>query len=154
MIGTENESSLHRDLKYRYAGPQGETEAEVGGFVADAVNDQGEYIEVQTGSFAPLKKKALALCKLGKGAVLRVIHPVIITKYIEVYNKKGRLQYRRKSPRRGSAWDVFDVLVYSPRGGSWRLRRRRGKRSGRIHRSPNRQFCPLKEKSPCFPRQA
>jgi len=109
MIGTSNESSLHRDLKFRYAGPGGETEAEVAGFVADGINAEGEYIEVQTGSFGPLKKKALAF-----GGRLRVIHPVIISKYIEVYDKKGVLQYRRKSPRKGSAWDLFNVLVYAP----------------------------------------
>jgi hypothetical protein len=108
-IGTNNETSLHRDLKFRYAGLDGETEAEVGGFVADGINAEGEYIEVQTGSFGPLRKKALAL----QGR-LRVIHPVIICKYIEVFNKKGKLQYRRKSPRRGSPWDIFNVLVYAP----------------------------------------
>jgi len=107
-IGTKHESSLHRELKFQYAGQDGQTEAEVAGFVADGINAEGEYIEIQTGSFGPLKKKALAL----RG--LKVIHPVIITKYIEVYNKKGRLQYRRKSPRRGTPWDLFNVLVYAP----------------------------------------
>jgi len=108
-IGTNNESSLHRDLKFQYAGLDGKTETEVAGFVADCVNAKGEYIEIQTGSFAPLKKKALAL-----NGRLKVIHPVIITKYIEVYNKKGKKQYRRKSPRKGQQWDLFDVLVYAP----------------------------------------
>jgi stalled ribosome alternative rescue factor ArfA len=108
-IGTRNETSLHRELKFRYAGQDGETEAEVAGFVADGINAEGEYIEIQTGSFGPLRKKALALRHR-----LRVIHPVIITKYIEVYNKKGKLQYRRKSPRKGGAWDLFNVLVYAP----------------------------------------
>jgi len=108
-IGTHNETSLHRDLKFRYAGQDGETEASVAGFVADGINAEGEYIEVQTGSFGPLLKKALALRHR-----LRVIYPVIITKYIEVFNKRGRLQYRRKSPRRGQPWDLFNVLVYAP----------------------------------------
>jgi len=108
-IGTHNETSLHRELKFRYAGQNGETEAEVAGFVADGINAEGEYFEVQTGSFGPLKKKALAL----QGR-LRIIHPIIITKYIEVFTKRGRLQYRRKSPRRGNIWDIFKVLVYAP----------------------------------------
>jgi len=107
-IGTKHESSLHRDLKFQYAGQDGQTEAEVAGFVADGINAEGEYIEIQTGSFGPLRKKALALRRL------KVIHPVIITKYIEVFNKKGRLQYRRKSPRKGQPWDLFNVLVYAP----------------------------------------
>jgi len=109
MIGTSNESSLHRDLKFRYTGPDGKTETEVAGFVADGINAKGEYIEVQTGSFGPLRKKALAL-----QGNLRVIYPVIITKYIEVYNKRGRQLYRRKSPRKGTAWDLFNALVYAP----------------------------------------
>jgi hypothetical protein len=108
-IGTHNETGLHRDLKFRYTGQDGEIEAEVAGFVADGINAEGEYIEVQTGSFGPLRKKALALRHR-----LRVIYPVIITKYIEVFNKKGRRQYRRKSPRRGSPWDLFNALVYAP----------------------------------------
>ena len=108
-IGTNNESSLHRELKFRYAGQDGETEAEVAGFVADGINAEGEYIEVQTGSFGPLLKKALALQHR-----LRVIYPVIITKHIEVFNKRGKLRYRRKSPRRGSPWDLFNALVYAP----------------------------------------
>jgi hypothetical protein len=108
-IGTRRETSLHRDLKFHYAGPGGKTETEVAGFVADGINAEGEYIEVQTGSFGPLRKKALALRHR-----MRVIHPVIITKYIEVFNKKGRLQYRRKSPRKGQPWDLFNVLVYAP----------------------------------------
>jgi stalled ribosome alternative rescue factor ArfA len=107
-IGTNNESSLHRELKFQYT-QDGQIETSVAGFVADGVNAEGEYIEVQTGSFAPLKKKALAL----QGR-LRVIHPIIITKYIEVFNKKGKKQYRRKSPRKGQPWDLFDVLVYAP----------------------------------------
>jgi len=107
-IGTKHESSLHRELKFQYAGQDGQTEAEVAGFVADGINAEGEYFEVQTGSFGPLKKKALALRRL------KIIHPVIIAKYIEVYNKKGRLQYCRKSPRKGTPWDLFEVLVYAP----------------------------------------
>jgi len=110
-IGTQNETSLHRELKFRYVGQDGETEAEVAGFVADGINAEGEYIEVQTGSFGPLKKKAAGLALRHR---LKVIYPVIITKYIEVFNKRGRLQYRRKSPRRGQPWDLFNALVYAP----------------------------------------
>jgi hypothetical protein len=110
-IGTRFESSLHRDLKYRYAGQNGQTEAEVGGFVADGISAEGEFIEVQTGSFGPLKKKAQSLALLGK---VRIIHPIIINKYIEVFDKDGKRKYRRKSPRRGNQWDIFDALIHAP----------------------------------------
>jgi len=109
LIGTKHESTLHRALKFTYAGL--ETEREVDGFVADGVTPEGEFIEVQTGSFAPLKQKAPKLAQLGR---LRIVHPVVITKYIEVFDPNGKRAYRRKSPRRGSPWDLFDALVYAP----------------------------------------
>ena len=108
-IGTRRESSLHRALKFTYAGRR--TEREVAGFVADGISAQGEFIEVQTGSFAPLRHKAAKLVQLGR---LRVIYPVIITKYIEVFGPNGKREYRRKSPRRGNPWDLFNALVYAP----------------------------------------
>jgi hypothetical protein len=110
-IGTERESSLHRALKFRCTGPGGRTEVKAAGFVADGVSAGGEYIEVQTGSFGPLREKVKALA--GHGAV-KIVHPVIISKYIEVFNQQGTRQYRRKSPRRGSPWDLFNALLYAP----------------------------------------
>jgi stalled ribosome alternative rescue factor ArfA len=110
-IGTKHETSLHRDLKFRYAGQGGITEAEVGGFVADGISAEGEFIEVQTGSFGPLKKKVKELALRGK---VRIVYPVIINKYIEVSEKNGKRKYRRKSPRKGNPWDIFDALVYAP----------------------------------------
>jgi len=110
-IGTKNESSLHRTLKYQYAGPGGRTEAEVGDFVADGINEDGDFIEVQTGSFAPLKKKIKEYTKKGK---VRIIHPIAVTKMIEVYSKDGAFLYRRKSPLKGSSWDIFDALLHAP----------------------------------------
>ena len=111
MINTHNESSLHRELKFQYAGSKGRTEAEIGGFVADCVNAKGEYIEIQTGSFGPLKKKAKEIAVRGK---VKIVYPVIVTKYIEVYDTGGKLLYRRKSPRKSSPWDLFRALVYAP----------------------------------------
>jgi hypothetical protein len=110
-IGTRHETSLHRDLKYSYAGQGGQTEAEVGGFVADGISADGEFIEIQTTSFGPLKEKAKEFAARGK---LRIVYPVIITKYIEVFDTNGKRQYRRRSPRKGSPWDIFDALIYAP----------------------------------------
>ena len=122
-IGTERESGLHKALKEDYTGAGGRTEAAVGNYVADGVNAKGEYIEVQTGSFGPLKQKVKELAALGG---VRIIHPVIITKFIEVFEapakgkkrsasaKTGKRLYRRKSPRTGTPWDLFRALVYAP----------------------------------------
>jgi hypothetical protein len=112
-----NESSLHRKLKFRYAGKGGKTEVSAGEYIADGRRKDGEFIEIQTGSFAPLKNKVKELA--GSGNV-RIIHPVGVKKIIEVYKpgKKGvpcgDLLYRRKSPLKGSQWDIFDALLSAP----------------------------------------
>jgi hypothetical protein len=84
-IGTRNESTLHRTLKFRYAGRGGKTEVARGEFVADGISKDGEYIEVQTGSFGPLLKKAREFAKHAK---VRIIHPIAVKKTIEVYEPK------------------------------------------------------------------
>jgi hypothetical protein len=109
-IGTEHESSLHRALKAEYAGEDGDLEVAYGGFVCDAVSGEGAVIEVQTGNFKPLVKKLHYLCAERD---VRVIYPVIAAKHIEVYGADGALRYRRKSPRKGSEWDLFRALVYA-----------------------------------------
>ena len=109
-IGTNTESSLHRALKFSYA-EGGKTEEVVDGFIADGINTDGEYIEVQTGSFAPLKKKTASFAALGK---VIIIHPIVINKYIENYSEDGELLYRRKSPKKGCEWDLFDKLMHAP----------------------------------------
>jgi hypothetical protein len=111
MIGTERESSLHRTLKFRYSGDGGETEALAGDFVCDARTSNGELIEVQTGSFGPLKEKVKTLARTGK---VRIIHPIIVRKEIELYDSEGRLKRRRKSPKKGCCWDLFKALLYAP----------------------------------------
>jgi len=109
-IGTKHESTLHRELKFTYAEP-GRTEAEYNGYVADGISAGGEFIEVQLSSFGPLKEKAQVFAAQGR---LRIVHPVIIAKYIEVCDSHGKHLYRRKSPRKGSPWDLFNALVYAP----------------------------------------
>lgn len=111
MIGTHNESSLHRELKNLYAGQGGQTEVDAVGFVADCISPSGEYVEVQTGNFGSLRKKAKELTRLN---ALKIVFPVIINKYIEVSDGEGNRLYRRKSPRRGTPWEVFDELIHAP----------------------------------------
>jgi hypothetical protein len=111
LIGVERESSLHRSLKFRYAVSGDLTEKEIGGFVCDGIGKNGELIEVQTGSFAPLKKKIPAFTAHFR---VRVVHPIILTKYIELYDEAGLLIRRRRSPRSGTIWDLFRSLLYAP----------------------------------------
>ena len=109
-IGTENESSLHRSLKYNYA-ENGITETIRAGYVCDAIGKNGEAIEIQTGNFSSMKKKIPALAKSGK---VRLVYPVIVNKTIELYDVKGKLLRRRKSPKKGTVWTIFDELVHAP----------------------------------------
>jgi hypothetical protein len=110
-IGTEKESSLHRALKFRYIGSEGQTETQVGSYVCDGTTGEGEIIEVQTGSFGPLREKAKILAETGR---VRIVHPVAVQKHIELYDAGGRLVHRRKSPGKNGAWHLFKVLLYAP----------------------------------------
>jgi hypothetical protein len=97
-------------LKAEYAGERGELEVPCGEFVCDAVSGEGAVIEVQTGSFGPLVRKLKRLCAERE---VRVIYPVIVVKHIEVYGLDGAFRYRRKSPRKGTEWDVFGALIHA-----------------------------------------
>ena len=110
IIGTEHEWELHRQLKLEYAGVGGRTEVQFLGFLVDAVTEGGEFIEVQTGHFGDIVKKAKALVPAGR---LRIIHPILTRKYIELFDTEGELLRRTKSPRKGSPWDVFFQLIYA-----------------------------------------
>jgi len=110
-IGTKNESELHRSLKFQYSGYGGETETVIDGYVCDGQTSEGEIIEVQTGSFGPLKEKVKNLTESGK---VRIIHPIVIQKYIDLYDKEENFIRRRKSPKKGGVWDLFNALIYAP----------------------------------------
>ena len=112
FIGVKNESALHNALKCQYAGDGGQTEVPVGDFVADGVSPTGEYIEVQTGAFGPLRKKVRQIVALG--GKIRIIHPIAINKRLETYDTQGTVVTKRKSPAHGSIWDIFDALMHAP----------------------------------------
>ncbi len=110
-IGTERESSLHAALKAMYAGEYGRTEVDSGGYVCDAQTSDGEFVEIQTGSFGPLKAK---IARLSPYSRIRIVHPILMEKHIELLDEDGAVLRRRKSPKKGSQWDVFSALVYAP----------------------------------------
>jgi hypothetical protein len=110
-IGTKKESSLHRSLKLRYSGIGGATETPIGDYVCDGQTIYGEIIEVQTASFGPIKEKVKDLTQNSK---VRIIHPIIAQKHIELFDLDGGLLHKRKSPREGSIWDLFSALVHAP----------------------------------------
>ena len=111
MNKNRKESSLHRALKIEYAKLEERTEQIIGNYICDGVTDSGELIEVQTGSFGPLREKIQTLTEKYP---LRIIHPVIIQKTIELHSQDGTLLHRRKSPKKGTPWDLFNYLLNAP----------------------------------------
>jgi hypothetical protein len=110
-IGILRESSLHKYLKYQYSGEAGTTEIAVGDYVCDGQTKSGELIEVQTGNFGSIKEKIKNLSKDNK---IRIIYPIIKHKYIETYDANGTWLRKRKSPLKGTAWDLFNALIHAP----------------------------------------
>jgi hypothetical protein len=111
----KRESALHYELKFQYAGIDGKTEVNIKAcgidenYICDGVTGTGEIIEIQTGSFAPLKEKVKNLSLEHK---IRIVHPVILHKYIDLFDKNGVIIHSRKSPVSGGKWDLFKVLIY------------------------------------------
>jgi hypothetical protein len=101
------ESSLHRELKGRYAGPAaGSVEFRQGPFVADAIGPDGAWVEIQSSPLGALGGKLGRLLEAGR--VVRVVKPVVLTHRIVRPNRPGD---GRLSPRRGDLIEVFDELV-------------------------------------------
>jgi hypothetical protein len=110
-INTFNESPLHAGLKAWYAGPGDRLEVPVDGYIVDVV--QGErLVEIQTGNFAAIKPKLLALTA---SHPLRLAYPIAREKWIVRLDPDGpgRLG-RRKSPKRGAVEELFWELVSFP----------------------------------------
>jgi hypothetical protein len=110
-INLLNEKSLHAALKQWYALPDDRLEAPVDGYIIDLV--RGDLlIEIQTGSFNPLKRK---LAALAAGHPVRLVFPIALEKWIvRLPLESNGTPTRRKSPKRGQVEQVFKQLVYIP----------------------------------------
>lgn len=109
VINTLNESSLHKTLKEIYALQDGsKTEAEEDGVVYDILNEDGSVIEIQTKNLSKLLAKSLEAIKRRK---ITIVHPIIVSKTIETYDKDGKLILRRKSPKKENIYSVFRELT-------------------------------------------
>lgn len=106
-ILTRHETSLHADLKVRCTAEEGKAEQVVVGYIIDVLRE-GELVEVQTGSFSALRAKLEALLP---HHVVRVVYPVAVERWIVRIDIDGKRISRRKSPRRGSLYQVFDELT-------------------------------------------
>ena len=110
QIGTLREGALHAQLKEWYRQPSDEVEKRLAGYVVDIV--RGELlIEIQTGGFAPLRRKLEALTREHP---VRVVAPVARERRIVRLSSEGEILSARRSPRHGTILDVFSRLVSIP----------------------------------------
>jgi len=111
-IGTLNEGPLHQALKDLYLTANGEQEVPVGSYVADVRAGDDVIYEIQTGSFAPLKRKLAALVESHK---VVLVHPIAAVRYIvKLPEAEDGEATRRKSPKRGSTAHIVRELVSIP----------------------------------------
>jgi hypothetical protein len=109
-IGTLNEGALHAQLKNWYQRPGDRIEQVVGGFVIDLV--RGDLlVEIQTGGFAPLRRKLELLTRRQR---VRLVAPLPLVRKIIRLSDEGELLSVRRSPRRGRVEDIFNRLVSIP----------------------------------------
>lgn len=108
IIGTLRETHLHAALKQFLAKPGDQLEVTVDGFVADILRGE-RVLEVQTQNFAAFRRK---LAHLLERRPVCVIHPIALEKWIVRLEAGGKkVAGRRKSPRHGSALEIFAELV-------------------------------------------
>ena len=106
------ETSLHRQLKDRYATCGAQTEVCLGQYRIDVVRRK-ELIEIQHGSLAAIRDKVRRLCADHR---VRVVKPIVARKQlIKLDGPDGEVVSRRRSPKRGKLLDLFDELVYFTR---------------------------------------
>lgn len=109
-IGTLNEGVLHAQLKDWYRRTGDRVEQVVDGFVVDLVRGR-LLVEIQTGSFAPLRRKLELLTREHR---VRLVAPVPLVRTISRLSDEGELLSARRSPRRGRIEDIFERLVSIP----------------------------------------
>ena len=106
-IGTLHEGRLHADLKRLLMQEGDRAEVPVDDYVVDVVRG-ALLIEIQTGAFAPLRRKLEDLLERHR---VRVVTPVTRARTVVRLDADGRELGRRRSPKKGRLEDVFERLV-------------------------------------------
>lgn len=110
-IGTLGEKSLHAALKKWLARSGDRMEERVDGFIVDILRGR-DVIEIQTRNFSALKRK---LERLTEFHDVRLVYPVAREKWIVRESPDGsRVLSRRRSPKRGDVFGLFEELVSIP----------------------------------------
>lgn len=111
LIGTLGEKSLHSALKDWYVRSGDLLEAQLDGFYIDIIRNN-VLIEIQTANFSSQKRKLTTLIEKHP---LRLVYPIALEKWIVRLASDGMTPLgRRKSPRRGDLFQLFEELVSIP----------------------------------------
>ncbi len=103
------ETTLHRQLKEHYAGPDSEIEAQLGNYRID-VRNPDRLVEVQHSCLSSIRNKVRTLLKTH---AVEVVKPLVSRKrLISLSAKNGSVAKQRWSPKRCSHVDLFHELVY------------------------------------------
>jgi hypothetical protein len=105
------ETSLHRELKALYApdGSAARREVRWGDYRIDVVTAD-ELVEIQHGSLAAIRGKVARLLERHR---VRVVKPIVVEKRLIKRQRAGAdVIHMRRSPKRGSIWELFHDLVY------------------------------------------
>lgn len=105
-IGTLGEKSLHAALKLYLEPEERFREVQVGRYVADIVHESG-IVEIQTAGFGRLREK---LDFFLEHYPVTVVYPVAAVKWLINVGADGSQAPRRKSPKRGGAWEILPEL--------------------------------------------
>ncbi len=106
-IGTLSEKSLHAAVKLYFEPHDDCQEVKIGDYVADIVGEDG-IIEIQTRSFSKMNKK---LSQFLNVSPVTVVYPIIVNKTVVCVDENtGAVTSKRKSPKHGNIYSVFDEL--------------------------------------------
>ena len=107
QIGTLNERSLHAALKDYLFQEGDQVEVNLENYVIDLMRGE-TLIEIQTRSFAAIRRKLEYLVPKYK---IKLYHPIAAKKWIVRVDGDGNFLKRRRSPRKGSFFDIFNELL-------------------------------------------
>ena len=106
------ETTLHRQLKQRYAVDGALVEQRLGRYRIDVVQPD-QLVEIQLASLSAIRDKIAALLK--KHRVL-IVKPVVARKHLVKRRRAGGgILSRRRSPKQRTLLDVFEELVHFTR---------------------------------------
>ncbi len=111
------ETTLHRQLKEKFAGKSGDTEVRHGRYRIDVVRGK-RLIEIQQSSLSAIRDKIRKLCVEAESSdyQVEVVKPLVTRKkLIKLDSENGEVVSQRWSPKRGKLTDVFGELVYFTR---------------------------------------